>query len=298
MPVGNDLTTFEHSLVSVLENRPEGCEVIVPHDGSYDDPFDLGDEVRLIAASSNRLIDLIAASAEVARGRFVHVLAEGVCATDGWIDPALEKFEHPDAAAIAPVIRSESGRIAAAGWYDTPGRFAAAAGAGSARLARRTAARIEGVYLQASFWRREVLRSLADAFTGEDITEAAYAYSRLTRNSGWRCVVAEGCEVAYEHDRLRWETASLQRGRRLAAIDRVVSGNGQWSALVSGARALASNLLRPKCWSEAIGQMSCSSAVAEMNRRVRGEDVLRYDRQRENVIRLPMQTSGNRRRAA
>ena len=106
VPLGRDLAGFEATLISVLENQPDGSEVLVPHDGSYDDPFDLGEEVRFVVASSSKPLDLVGAAATQARGRFVHVLAEGIRATCGWTDDVLECFDHFDTGIVAPVIRS------------------------------------------------------------------------------------------------------------------------------------------------------------------------------------------------
>ncbi len=39
VPYCRDEAAFETTLVSVLENRPNQCEVLVPHDGSYQDPL-------------------------------------------------------------------------------------------------------------------------------------------------------------------------------------------------------------------------------------------------------------------
>ena len=93
IPIGRDLPAFERTLISVLENQVEGSEVLVCHDGSYEDPFALGDEIRFVIADSDNPLDLISAGASQARGRFVHVLSDGLRATRGWTDDALEAFE-------------------------------------------------------------------------------------------------------------------------------------------------------------------------------------------------------------
>ena len=124
VPLGRDLAGFESTLISVLENQPDGSEVLVPHDGSYDDPFDLCEEVRFVVASSSNTLDLVGAAATQARGRFVHVLAEGIRATCGWTDQVLECFDHFDTGVVAPVIRSAANqRILAAGWSDGSSRL-------------------------------------------------------------------------------------------------------------------------------------------------------------------------------
>ena len=150
IPIGDDLVAFENTLISVLENRPAGSEVLVADDGSYDDPFDLRDEVRFVVATGRNPIDLIAASAVESRGRFVHVLTAGLRATPGWIDAAIEKFEHHDAAVVAPVIRNASSqRIVAAGWFDTAARLCTPAARGQKQVTDGSPKHV-GAYLQAS----------------------------------------------------------------------------------------------------------------------------------------------------
>ncbi len=84
---------FEDTLISILENRPADVEVVVAHDGSYTDPFELSDEVRFVSGPSHSLPGLMSAAADQARGPFVHVIANGVRATAGWTDAALESLQ-------------------------------------------------------------------------------------------------------------------------------------------------------------------------------------------------------------
>lgn len=287
VPVTEDTAQFESSLVSVLENRPLGCEIIVAHDGSYDDPFDLGDEVRFIAAESAHLVDLVNEAAQQSRGRFVHVLCEGVCATANWVDAALEKFEHADAGIIAPVIRDTDDTIVAAGWQDTTRRLCSPAAAGDSRLGRHTAARIGGAYLQASFWRREVLRSMIHAFGGRDTIEASYAYCVLARTAGWRTVLATECNVRQDHDVLCWDSSSVTRGKRLSAIKHAGNGIGWGTALGNACKSGIANLLSPAGIAESVGLALAPTAVAEMRRRLHADEVTQFN---ESGQILSMQT--------
>ncbi len=208
VPIGDDLAAFETTLVSILENRPVGCEVLVASDGTYDDPFDLRDEVRFVVGASQSLVDLVSASAAESRGRFVHVIQSGVKATPGWIDSAIEKFEHFDAAVVSPVIRqAQNQQIIAAGWRDTGARLCDPAYAGQNRITARRPEPV-GAYLQASLWRREILVSLADAYQGRDSLAASYAYDHLIRAAGWRCVLAPESNLELDSDCLPWDHSS------------------------------------------------------------------------------------------
>ena len=53
IPHRNNDQRLEETILSVLENRPRDCEVIVVHDGSYRDPYDLGDEVVYVQEEPN-----------------------------------------------------------------------------------------------------------------------------------------------------------------------------------------------------------------------------------------------------
>lgn len=286
IPVGNDLDAFESTLISVLENRPADCEVLVADDGSYDDPFDLGDEVRFVVGASENLIDLIAAIAAESRGRFVHVLASGLCATDGWIDAAIEKFEHHDAAVVAPVIRhAETQQIVAAGWHDSGGRLCTPASSGQRQVAGEP--QRVGAYLQASFWRREILVSMPEAFTGRDVVAASYAYEQLIRAAGWRCVLAPQSNLLFDRDRLPWDQSSLSRGKTLRAIRSHFHHDGGWKhATMAATRAFIANLARPSRLAEAIGQALATSVSRETKRKLRPAAVTPCN-EVDTIVQLP-----------
>jgi hypothetical protein len=263
VPIGRDLAAFESTLISILELQPAGCEVLVVHDGSYDDPFQLCDEVRFVTTPSSRLSDLVAAGAIESRARFVHVLADGIRATAGWLDGALEKFEHFDAACVAPVIRqAKTCKVLSAGWCDGTDRLCKSACRGKVDLT--TDQKMIGAFLQASFWRREVLRSLSAAYLGEDsdAVTTAYAYEHLMRKAGWRTVLATECELEYDQAQLPWDVSSFGRGKQLRAIRSFFTQKAGWSpAIRAAANATIANLVRPGQLLEAIGQ-SCSPLLA------------------------------------
>ena len=44
------IEALENTLVSVLENRPADCDVVVVHSKPYSDPYELKNEVRFVSA--------------------------------------------------------------------------------------------------------------------------------------------------------------------------------------------------------------------------------------------------------
>ena len=47
IPCAQDAERFETTLASVLQNRPGDCELLLIQPRSYDDPYELADEVHL-----------------------------------------------------------------------------------------------------------------------------------------------------------------------------------------------------------------------------------------------------------
>jgi len=105
IPVLGDGISLDDTLVSVLENRPADSEILVVHNLPYDDPYQLGDEVRFIAAMPGAtLADCLNLGIAASRSPVVHVLACGVEVLPGWADAALRHFRAPTVAAVAAVV--------------------------------------------------------------------------------------------------------------------------------------------------------------------------------------------------
>jgi hypothetical protein len=118
VPATGTQESLDETLLSVLENRPEHCQVIVCHPDSYRDPYDLSDEVQFVACGDGALKSLIHAGWQASRADIVHLLLPGVRATDGWTRAPLDRFaRNPQLAAIAPALLEsvDSTRLRTAG---------------------------------------------------------------------------------------------------------------------------------------------------------------------------------------
>lgn len=122
LPVMDRVAEMEPTLVSLLENRPADCEILLVLTVPYDDPYDLRGEVRFLQAPPRS--DLLAAL-NFALGHvespFVHLLSVGMAVTPHWADRALARFSDPMIAAVAPVIHdlADPSAILSGGWeYD------------------------------------------------------------------------------------------------------------------------------------------------------------------------------------
>ncbi|MDB4809839.1 hypothetical protein OAH34_01445 [bacterium] len=291
IPIDSDVAAFESTLISVLENQPSGSEIVVPHDGTYGDPFQIRDEVRFVESSSNRLNDLIGTASHQARGRFVHLLGNGLRATNGWTEHAIEAFNHFDTAAVAPVIYSASDqRVVSAGWKDSRQRLCLP------HRDLKSVAEGIGSYLQASFWRRDVLRSLQGAFDGDNLLETSVVYHRLIRLAGWRAELAAGSEILCDSDRLPWDLTSFQRGMRLRAIKNYFNQSSRAQSFVTSTIAAIASAGNPSGYGESLGQFFAALATG-ISDEIHPEAVLGCDDQ-GMIVSMPQKGGRTTRRAA
>ncbi len=105
VPAVGGQTAWEDTLVSVLENRPPSCEVMLICEPDFADPYDLQDEVRFVRARGEWR-DLLNAGVRAAGTDMVHCLFPGVLATSHWTAAAVERLNAapPHVLAVAPRI--------------------------------------------------------------------------------------------------------------------------------------------------------------------------------------------------
>ena len=243
IPAEGGAEPLERTLASVLQNRPEACEVIVVTHGEYDDPYELAGEVRFLAAPLTAgSIQRIQHGLRHCRGPVVHVLRAGVEATDHWTDVPLAHFEEANVAAVAPLIvdASDQRRVVSAGLdYRTGGRLIVRAAGESVDCTPSAAQHIVGPALSAAFYRLEALQRCGDDFDtrlGIQFAGADWALamrrrgyvslfepsSRLVGEADPRDVTATA-RAAWQAERLFWRhAATIGWTRSLAAHGGVV----------------------------------------------------------------------------
>jgi hypothetical protein len=165
VPLLGDPQAFEDTLVSVLQNRPSGCEVLVVHPGRYEDPYRLSDEVVFVQVDvAADLLALINAGMLAAHGEILHLLQPGILAEEGWTDAAVRRFRSSEIAAVAPIVLSarDQNRIVAAGLRYTTGGRRIVHGAGVCLSSSRQvlSRNIAGPARVAAFYRRSIFSAL------------------------------------------------------------------------------------------------------------------------------------------
>ncbi|HFB98175.1 MAG TPA: hypothetical protein ENJ62_03450, partial [Bryobacterales bacterium] len=173
IPCPGDPVAFEDTLASVLANRPDDCEVLVPMPHPYDDPYALADEVGFLYFPYARsAVALLTASLLCAKSPIVHVLQCGLIVQEGWTEAALGHFadsrdlgavsltwKRPDATIVGVRVAPDGRRELCTG--DAPPQ-----GDGP-----------WGPPLACGFYRRSLLRALETflADTPEGLVDAALA---------------------------------------------------------------------------------------------------------------------------
>lgn len=180
IPAG-DVPALEETLVSVLEHRPDSCEVVVALGMPYDDPWNIAEEVRFVQAPVGAsLVARINVGVAACTGDVIHVLAAGWRATNGWTDRALPHFDRDDVGAVVPlgVAADDRDRVLSAGIRRTAGGRSVAIVPRAGATAFQTAS---APALEAGFWRADVLAqggfstACGDALAAADMSAAVAA---------------------------------------------------------------------------------------------------------------------------
>ncbi len=194
---------LEATLVSVLENRPAGCEVLVALARPYPDPYDLKDEVRFLTPPrrTSAVAALNHALASV-QSPLVHVLAAGCVVGEGWTDAALRHFSDKHVAAVVPWVwnAAEPTKLLAAGiGYHRSGRRHLV-GHGAAGDGYQSPATVIGPAAFAAFYRQTVLEFLGGFSTKLTLRQADADLALAVRHAGFRIAVERGSSVTAPAD--------------------------------------------------------------------------------------------------
>ncbi len=197
IPALGNTESLETTLVSVLERRPDDCEVLVVLNAPYADPYNLQGEVQFLQAGANAdLISCLNLGIAETKAPIVHLLASGCQVDDAWIEQALPHFDDPRVAAVTPAI------------YDANNhQQLLAAGVGYRRGGRKTICRTlpqadeesslhsVGPLLQAAFYRKAALNAIGGlpAGLGEQLADVDLALA--LRHARWQIELEPKCRV-------------------------------------------------------------------------------------------------------
>ena len=198
---------LDDTLVSVLENRPQSCEVIVPHSPTYQDPYNLSDEVNFVCSQEKNLAALINAGISSATAETIHVLKSGVLATTGWTDTVLDRFKSDTKLAVAaPLLLNPTlpDKVLTGGIRYLSRGKKQLIGHGTHVRNFKQPRRVDGPSLQAAFFRRSTLSTLGplSGRFGSEHMETDLAARLRGMNQPCECIV-ESQVIGVSIERLR-----------------------------------------------------------------------------------------------
>ncbi len=188
IPCAEEAREFETTLASVLQNRPDDCEVLVVQPRPYHDPYGLKDEVRFVEAPALcDLVDLVNVAMECATAELVNVLSCDLEVTDGWLNPALSHFEDAAVGSVSPliVLKSKARQVVARGVHYSRGGVRQVLG-GSARRSHCRA--IVSPTFAAGVYRRSAVLAAGGFCVALSSSYADVDLGLTLRAAGYRCV--------------------------------------------------------------------------------------------------------------
>lgn len=207
---------LEETLVGVLQHRPDDSEVLVIHDGRYEDPYELAGEVQFIEAEGIRTMAEAANLAmSHATGLVLHFLASGVLVDAQWTDVVLRGFEDANIVAATPLLlEGKSQTVACLGVKLSGLQNRQLVGFGQNGSDKSLSdLKIDGPNLVASFYRRSQLVSLG-GFREEYGDEYADLDAALRLKSvGGEIMIAPSCVLHVSQWDKPSKSSAMLRGR-------------------------------------------------------------------------------------
>lgn len=217
VPLLDDRRLFDDTLASVLRYRPENSQIIVPHDGTYDDPFDLDGEVEFVStAHRSNQVDLFNIAVNKAAGDYIAWIRPGIELDSGWAEHVALKFDNTEVASVTPIIVSPAHpqRIVAAGVNTGVGYNRQVAGS-RARLAPRTFRRISAVgpTSWAAFYRKSALDQIGIFAEQIDPHFLDVDIAMSLRRIGFTSELCSDCVLTIERASLLERESSVPHGK-------------------------------------------------------------------------------------
>jgi len=272
IPCPGDAECFEATLASVLQNRPDDCEILVVQPRPYDDPYRLSGEVLFLEAPRDcSLVALINTGVRCATGAVVHVLTCDVEVKDGWSDFILSHFRDRSVGSVSPVLlcRDAAGQTATRGVsYGAGGRRREGRGALSSRHADRR--QVLGPTLQAGFYRRQAVLEVGGFCeqVGEAFADADMALA--LRAAGFRAV-HENRSLVETRRPAGAPQPSFRHGLRVERLFWRNVGGFDWprallwhACLVAG--EVLTGVFRPAVWAQLLGRTFAVFAIPSYRR--------------------------------
>ena len=108
IPIKKNLADFETTLASILRWRPEHCQVIVTHDGSYQDPYDLSDEVDFYELKKSDWTRWFGDVIQLVDSEYVFSIQPGFEVSEGWFEQIEAQFKQESVVSVSPAFSADN----------------------------------------------------------------------------------------------------------------------------------------------------------------------------------------------
>ena len=252
---------FDDTLASILRGQSAQCQIIIAHDGSYSDPYDLRREVAFVQTEngSNDMAALLNAAIPYTTCPLTAIVRPGVQLPEHWLDSITNAFDDPSVGSVAvPVVdEANPNRIAAGGISLQAGLNRKLIGAGH-RLKKRSVKKFRplGPTLWACFYRTALLKTvfplckhMEASYLDADIALTART---LNLNCRWlpEVVVTTHEAKAIQAEAKQPHGRAAQRATRRHGLSSGISGR-----LINASFELLSSPLFPNMFPHAIGRL-------------------------------------------
>ena len=202
VPFNGDEARFDATLASLLQHRYRRCEIVIAHDGSWDDRWSIADEEQLktvvVDTREASASELIAAAVAVAQGDVVGICQPGIHVAAQWQPQILAAFIDPAVAAVSPTIvdgRRPDTIIAAGVTHDR--RQNRMLVGEECRTSSTTAGRLNpiGPTIWSAFYRRSFLAAIGGVDTSVDAMYLDLDLALSVQALGLRTAWAQTCQV-------------------------------------------------------------------------------------------------------
>lgn len=260
---------FDDTLASVLRSKSADCQIIVAHDGTYSDPYDLRREVTFVQSDdgSDSVAALLNAAIPSATCAMTAIVKPGSELPEGWNESVASAFDDQSVGSVAaPIVHADTqDRIATGGVILGAGLNRKLVGAGQ-RLGKRSTKKLRplGPTLWAGFYRTSLLQVVAPlceqmAPCYLDV-EIALAARSLDLSCHWLPEVAIYIDQpkAIQAEARQPHGRSAQRAARRHGLN-----SGIASRMINAGFELLSSPLFPNMFPHAIGRLFAGHAQAD-----------------------------------
>ncbi len=263
VPVVGQPATLDDTLASILRDLPSDSEVILVHDGAFEDAYNIGEEVILVDAGTGRLSSLFAAAFAHCSGDIVAVVRPGVELSENWGEIVGERFADPSVGSAVPIIVSQTkpDQIVAAGVKTNYHFRRMLAGRGS-KLAQRVFGRLNplGPTSWAGFYRRSVLAMIGDLNFKLEDHYFDLDLALTLKAMGYTSAIMPGCVCKVNRPALIIREADMAHGASAQrSIVRHASHESSFSrGWVSFVAEIFAGVLSPGAFQQAMGRFGAS----------------------------------------